>query len=587
MSVASAATLMSRLQRNVENQRIMTMRERMAGTTRKDLYAEMVGGLHRVFASVRLKVSANGSLSVVGYNGMLLLSIGPFYEEQQLVAAKQMVKVLPTTALAFVGSSGATLKVMVRVELPSDMMQQSEEGMKSFFSTAYLIATNIYGSLFHEPVNASGVADGESPMMASCRITADAQPYMNHKAAPLAVTGNENVFAGHGYILLPDEIKNADTKGLMAFVNDKYHLRFNRLRGCVEYLDKNRSYLGWSPADERFRNGLTISAREIGLDVWNNDVARYLNSNRITTYDPLDDYLFALGNKWDGTDHIGRLASTVKTDLKQWQEWFRLWFVGMVAQWMGRNVKYANSIVPLLISPQGYHKSTFCRALLPPELRWGYLDNLIMDEKKSVMQAMADFLLINLDEFNSISPKTQQGFLKNTIQLTTVNVKRPYAKRREDLPRLASFIATSNMTEVLSDPSGSRRFFVVRLTEPIDTDYKPNYEQLYAQAVEAVMRNEQRWFDKNQMALVMEHNRSYELRGSADMLFHDHFDIALDTADGEYMTAGAIYALLRKKAGATAVTESIQKFGRYLSNLPGIVKRTSKYGVQYLVKQIK
>lgn len=582
ISAASAAILVERLRKNVSNQHIRFMRERMAMTLRKDLYADMVSGLHRVYPSVVLKADDNGSLSVAGYNDMLLLSVGPFSEERQIIAAKQLVKVLPTTAMAFVGSSGITLKVMVRVQLPPTS-QQSEQAMRVFFSTAYFIATSIYGSLFREPVNASGVSSGESPMMASCRISADAEPYTNPKAAPLAVTGNERVMTEQGHSVLPDDMRNIETTGLMAFVNGKYDLRFNRLRGCVEYLDKKRGYLGWFPADERFRNGLTISAREIGLDIWNKDVERYLNSNRIATFNPLDDYLNGLHNKWDGTDHIGRLAATVKTDLKQWHEWFRLWFIGMVAQWMGRNVKYANSIVPLLISPQGYHKSTFCRSLLPPELRWGYLDSLVIDEKKAVMQAMADFLLINLDEFNSISPKTQQGFLKNTIQLTTVNVKRPYAKRREDLPRLASFIATSNMSEVLSDPSGSRRFFVVRLADPIDTDYKPNYEQLYAQAVDAVMRDEQRWFDPSQMALVMEHNRGYELRESADMIFHDYFDIVADTAEGEYMTASAIYAHLRKKAGS-AVTESIPKFGRYLSNLPGIQKRTSKYGTQYLVK---
>ena len=42
---------------------------------------------------------------------------------------------------------------------------------------------------------------------------------------------------------------------------------------------------------------------------------------------------------------------------------------------------------------------------------------------------MAQMLLINLDEFNRISPQKQQGFLKNIVQLPSVKVKRPYASR--------------------------------------------------------------------------------------------------------------------------------------------------------------
>ena len=99
-----------------------------------------------------------------------------------------------------------------------------------------------------------------------------------------------------------------------------------------------------------------------------------------------------------------------------------------------------------------------------------------------MLQAMSQFLLINLDEFNSIPVNIQQGFLKNIVSLSSVKVKRPYGRRMEDFPRLASFIATANMTDLLADPSGSRRFLSVELTGPIDVSNVPYHEQLYAQA---------------------------------------------------------------------------------------------------------
>ena len=153
----------------------------------------------------------------------------------------------------------------------------------------------------------------------------------------------------------------------------------------------------------------------------------------------------------------------------------------MVDQWRGMyRRQYGNSTMPLLISKQGYNKSTFCRRLIPTELSWGFSDNMILSEKRQVLQAMSQFLLINLDEFNQISPQVQQGFLKNLLQLPTVKIKPPYGSHVQEFPRLASFIATSNMTDILSDPSGNRRFLGVELTGPIDVSGRLNYEQLYA-----------------------------------------------------------------------------------------------------------
>ena len=123
-------------------------------------------------------------------------------------------------------------------------------------------------------------------------------------------------------------------------------------------------------------------------------------------------------------DHIRALARTVPTDNPYWEDWFYTWFLAMVDQWRAySHRKYGNSVAPLLISKQGYNKSTFCRSLVPPELQWGYNDNLVLSEKRQVLQAMCQSLVINLDEFNQISPQVQQGFLKNIIQLPSVKIK--------------------------------------------------------------------------------------------------------------------------------------------------------------------
>ena len=583
VSPITITKLMERLKANIGNEKLAMLRFKVRNADQ--FMIDNHKSLHRIYASAWLKKSDNGAIVIAEYTDMLLLTTSQIIEDKRLEQLKQVTKVVPFTQAAFVGSSGRTLKIIARVTLP-EKSRGNEAEMEQFFRKAYKAASAIYSSLLNVPVSPAGINDGSSPVMANCLISADAAPLIVEKATPLIIDGVE-------IPAMPqtEDVKTRDGNEvgeLIAFLSERYEFRFNTVRGATEYMDKQKPYWGWMAADERFVNGLSLDARLSGIEARPKDVMIYLNSSRIRKIDPVEDYIFNLSNKWDGHDHIGDLADRVQTDLAQWKEWFRMWFYGMVAQWMGYNNRYGNSIVPLLVSPQGYHKSTFCRQLLPQELRWGYLDNLKFDNQKVVMQSMVDFLLINIDEFNSISKKTQEGFLKNTIQLAGIAIKRPYSRRIEAERRRASFIATSNMTDVLSDPSGSRRFFVVNVTSPIDTDKPINYEQLYAQAATAVRNNERRWFNDTDIEEVMAHNRKYALLNSADMYFNDYFDIASpDDPDAMRLTTSDIYDYIRKRAGSRAVTESITVFGRYLSNVPDIQKIHIKSGTAYYVKYSK
>ena len=199
---------------------------------------------------------------------------------------------------------------------------------------------------------------------------------------------------------------------------------------------------------------------------------------------------------------------------------------------------------------------------------------------------MSQFLLINLDEFNAIPRKVQEGFLKNIIQLASVKIKRPYGRHVEDFPRLASFIATANMSDVLTDPTGSRRFIGVELTGPIDVSTPPNYEQLYAQAQVALENHEPYWFDQEQTRLIMDNNRLFEWHSSTEEYFMEYFELPANEQDGEYMKASTILSLLKTKAGRAINVTNTSQFGRFLSNLEGIrQRRTGTNGTEYLVKK--
>ena len=379
-----------------------------------------------------------------------------------------------------------------------------------------------------------------------------------------------------------NRLKYDITRRLLDYLERKYEMRYNTALGCAE-IRKAGSDEPFVPADERMRNTIAIKARLDGIDAWDKDIRRYTESGFVKAFNPVDDFLKGLQGRWDGKNHIEALADCVPNDNARWAEWFHTWFLAMVAQWMGLDVSHGNSVAPLLISRQGYRKSTFCKRLLPEELQWGYNDNLIMSEKQNTLRAMTQSLLINIDEFNALSAKMQDGFLKNVMQLASIKLRQPYRQQQLTLPRVASFIATANVSDVFSDPCGCRRFIAVTLTAPIRLPDHIDYEQLYAQAVAELDSGRRYWFDEADTQAIMENNQHYQQRTPAEALFLDCFSIPKDLTKGIYMTAASIFSLLRQRYGSQLNLTSLSHFGRVLVNIPNLHSKHSSHGTEYLV----
>jgi len=378
------------------------------------------------------------------------------------------------------------------------------------------------------------------------------------------------------------KLKNDITHRLLDYLERKYEMRYNTALGCTE-IRKAGSNESFVPADERILNTIAIKARLDGINAWDKDIRRYTGSGFVKVFNPVDDFLNSLRGRWDGKDHIKALADCVPNDNARWADWFHTWFLAMVAQWMGLDTAHGNSVAPLLISRQGYRKSTFCKRLLPEALQWGYNDNLVISEKKNTLRAMTQSLLINIDEFNTLSAKTQDGFLKNVMQLANVKLRQPYCLQQVTLPRVASFIATANVSDVFSDPSGCRRFIAVTLTGPIRLPDRIDYEQLYAQAVAELEAGRRYWFDEADTQEIMANNMQYQQRTPAESLFFECFSIPKDLTKGAYMTAASIFSLLRQRYGSQLHLTSLSHFGRLLANIPNLYSKHSSHGTEYLV----
>ena len=549
-----------------------------------------------IYPSAEADIDADGNRNILKFNGLLTLTAGTLHDGDEARRVKEIATLLPTTVAAFRGSSGLTVKIIVRVTRPDGSLPNAPDAMEAFCQQAYAVATHVYQGLLNLASLSQDICVGpairshESQLLwAGFRMTFDEQPFLREEANALLVPDDGRLLQANEHMPLPAADAESETevghetRQLIAFLQRNYAFRHNTVMGYTEYRPLAKWYYGWQPVDERFQKKLTMDARLMKINVWDPDVTRFLNSGFVKNYNPIEEYLWDLRGKWDGRDHIGRLAKTVPTDNPNWPQWFRTWFLAMVAQWLGKNTRYGNSLVPLLISRQGYNKSTFCRSLIPKELQWGYNDNLVLSEKKAVLQAMSQFLLINLDEFNQISPKVQQGFLKNIIQLASVKVKRPYGKHVEDQPRLASFIATSNMADVLCDPSGSRRFIGIELTGPIQVEQRPNHKQLYAQAIALLDQEEAYWLDAKQTRALMASNQQFQQQSPEEMFFHECFAITDNDTEGQYMTPTAILGIVKRHAGSALPRCSVNAFGRVLANMEGIVRRRNTQGTEYLV----
>ena len=369
------------------------------------------------------------------------------------------------------------------------------------------------------------------------------------------------------------------------FLNENYEIRKNVMRGVAEY--RERTGIGFSFRDltEEARNSITMKALRQGIKCWDKDIRRYVNSDDIELYDPMNEYLDSLP-KWDGKDRVEALARRISTSYEEWPELFHLWMRSMVAMWMGKGQLSGNSLVPLLIGRQGCGKSSFCRILLPQQLRDYYNDRINFKNETDLNLGLTSFGLINLDEFDKITQR-QQIVLKYLVSTADLKYRPPYGKAYTSNRRYASFIGTTNEQTPLTDPSGSRRFLCVSIDGDIDFETPVDHQQLYAQLMYEIQHGERYWLSKDEERALMEHNLTYQrLNGLGEMLM-SLIAKPRSNEDGEWLSLKDLSALLKKHfKGYKEDTAAFQKIGSYLRRPEyKFQSRHTNNGTLYLIKR--
>ena len=377
---------------------------------------------------------------------------------------------------------------------------------------------------------------------------------------------------------------------LSRYLKLHYAFRYNLLTERTECARLNTEkadeshLLTYTPVDSRILNGIALSAIENGVECWDRDIKRYVESDHVQAYHPFELYFRNLP-AWDGKDRITELARRV-SDKDVWVRAFHRWMLAVTAQWTGsgNRGRRANSVAPLLVSPtQGLGKSTFCRMLLPKELRDYFTESFDLTNTSSAENKLASYGLINLDEFDRL-PASRMPQLKNLMQMEDLRVRRAYRRSAEALPRIASFIGTSNRRDLLTDLSGSRRFICVEVEHAIDCTTPIDHAQLYAQLLHELNSGERCWFSKTEEAEIQTANRPFYRITPAEELISSCFAFAEAGEQGaRLMSAADIYTVLKKKNPAALKDCSCTSFSRLLAQLGRRVH--TRYGNGYWVKK--
>ena len=155
--------------------------------------------------------------------------------------------------------------------------------------------------------------------------------------------------------------------------------------------------------------------------------------------------------------------------------------------------------------------------------------------------------------------------MKYLLSTAELKYRPPFGKAYQEHRRYASFIATTNEQNPLTDPTGSRRFICVSIDGDINLQAPLYHDQIFAQLRHEINTGERYWLTKEEEQRLMQHNEQYQqLSGLGEMLL-SIIRKPREDEKGQWMSLKEISALLKSRfKGYQEDPTSFQKIGSYL-----------------------
>ena len=145
---------------------------------------------------------------------------------------------------------------------------------------------------------------------------------------------------------------------------------------------------------------------------------------------------------------------------------------------------------------QGGNKSTFFEKLFG-ERFFGHLD-LDRDRKEWAITLQPKWAL-ELGELDGFTGKKSAAMLKAFISESSDLYRELYMTRATNHPRHNILVASGNTSEPLTDPTGNRRFWMVKITKSIDLAWiESNRDLVWTAALQLFNSDEKWWFSGEQ-----------------------------------------------------------------------------------------
>ena len=328
-----------------------------------------------------------------------------------------------------------------------------------------------------------------------------------------------------------------------------------------------------------------VEETQVNISV--NEMWTALKSDRVPSVHPIREWLNTLPPYTpDQPDWIDWLAQQVRVKPsgeeakgdkargeELWRTCFKKWFVAMVASWMHDEV--VNHTALVLVGRQGIFKTTWLERLIPPALR-AYSSKMPLNGQisKDDRLRLCENAMLNIDELDAICGR-EMNIVKSLLTSTDVNERAAYGRLKERRMRLASFCASTNNREFLTDITGNRRwlpFEVESIQNPFHTIIP--YERLYAQAKALVEEGIfSYWFDMEEMEVLEAHNEEFRALENEEELLKVYFAVpASDSMNSKFLTTAEISEKLIS-AGNIKRPMSLSRLGMILGQHGFIASR--------------
>ena len=243
---------------------------------------------------------------------------------------------------------------------------------------------------------------------------------------------------------------------------------------------------------------------------------------------------------------IANLASCVIVrNSEKWLPYLTKWLVAVVANAMDDR-ECRNHTCLVLTGEQGKFKTTFLDLLCPPVLKGYSYTGKIYPQEKDTLTYIGQNLIVNIDDQLKALNKRDENELKNLITCPMVKYRMPYDKYVEEHPHLASFVASVNGNDFLTDPTGSRRFLPFEvLSIDIERAKAISMDAVYTEAKALLNAGFRYWFNDEEITELYKESEDFQVQtAEMELLLRCFEKPTEDNPHCAYMTTTEILAYL-------------------------------------------